>query len=152
VLKANLKVGEEYAVGASSKSWDLRRVELVEIDGERVVGEGDRARRKQGFVVRFPDGGYWRGPNSPGGERVLDSARDFISPWAKYAPLKAKHDRVQAQARKERQRRAAVGQETETRLYDLGIKNGYDRVPQSGDFFVSAETMAQIVAMIPLNT
>jgi hypothetical protein len=41
VLKANLKVGEEYAVGASSQSWDLRRVELVEIDGERVVGEGD---------------------------------------------------------------------------------------------------------------
>lgn len=148
--KQDLQVGEEYAVGQTSRrgdDWNLVRAELVERDGERTVETGYRGERIQrGIVVRFPDGARYPYNVEPGEEKVLDNARHFVKPWAEYAPAKAEHDRKMAAREAERIRRLEVTLKAEVRLHQLGVKDGYVR--RHEEFVVSADTMAQIVGMI----
>jgi hypothetical protein len=150
--KADVKVGEEYAAGSTSRydRWMLARVRVVDLDGVREVNGWSGIQRKHGIVVALvEDRDEYLLRGKAGDEKVLQSARDIIEPWARYAERKAAHDASDRAAMAERRRRCDVAEATELRLRALGAYDGVRWNSANGQFAVQADTMARIVALIP---
>lgn len=148
--RQDLKVGEEYAAGSSSRfsRYDMARVRVIELDGQRTVPHSwGGTQQKRGIVVALVedhDGYDFRG--KAGDEKVLSTARDIQSPWAPYVERKAAHEKVKAEQAAERRRVNGVANDAQDRLIRLGFK----RLGHSdGTFRVPADTMAAILALIP---
>jgi hypothetical protein len=147
--KQDLKVGEEYAAGSSSRSdrWRMSRVRVVELDGERPRQSGAAHR---GIVVALAaDSDRYAWPvwtrGKAGDERVIDSARDIQMSWADYERAKAEFDARQAAARSEQDRAMAVSERASERLTALGAT--YAR--SGSDFRFTADDMAALLAVLP---
>jgi hypothetical protein len=149
VRKADLKVGEEYAAGSTSRydRWKLAHVRLVELEGERVVQEWNGSRRRRGIVVALvEDHDEYLLRGKAGDEKVLPSARDIIEPWAPYAEALACKRQSDAERAAERNRVRGVAEDVQVRLRAIGAPEVRF---SDGVFRVPADAMAKIVAMIP---
>lgn len=146
--KQDLKVGEEYAAGSTSRfdKWRRARVRVEELDGQRVVKEWSGERMRRGIVVTLVEDCDSYGVRGKAGDvKVFESAREIVSLWAPYAERKAAYEAGQASAAAERRRVNGVATEAEMELSRRGIDVRHSK----GVFRVPAETMAQIVALLP---
>lgn len=144
--KQDLKVGEDYAIGSTSRYDRFRAAHgrIVEVEGTRPNGRGGV---KRGVVVVLVEDGKdypFLGP--AGKEFVLNSARDVREPWADFAASRAAQDERRHAQEAERARKSTIANEVMRRLSAWDIEQF--RTDHDGTFIVPAETMARIVERV----
>jgi hypothetical protein len=119
--KSELKVGEEYAIGSSSRYDRFRasRVKVLDLNG------GEQAHK--GILVEFVEfvedsAGYPFSARKAGHKEVLRSARDVLGPWSEYAERKRAAEERERVRRAEEDRQDRLAEDTVVRLRKLGFE------------------------------
>jgi hypothetical protein len=84
--KSELKVGEEYAIGSSSRydRFYASHVKVLDLNGE---GKGPYGSKTKGILVEFVEdsAGYPYSGRKTGDKEILQSARNVRGLWSEYA-------------------------------------------------------------------
>lgn len=159
--KSELKVGEEYAIGSSSRYERYRGVKatVVEVAGERrrengttmsgIVCEADYMDLRNRYLHR----GVEQVPGEPG-MVVVDSARSFVLPWSEFEERREAHEAAQRATAEDRERRKRVLVDATVRLREAfgvdledrgaGVRVDHSRVTVE----LHADTLGRLVEAV----
>lgn len=145
--KSDLKVGEEYAAGSTSRydRWRMAHVRVLDTNAQHGL--------RRGLVVELVEDCNVYGFYGKAGEpKVLDSARQIRKPWSEYAKDKAEYDEAQAAREAERKRAGEVAKRVIETLHGYGVYQGiagdYRYEATSQRFSFSADRMAELLRIV----
>jgi hypothetical protein len=144
--KTEIKVGEEYAAGSSSRydRWKMAHVRVLDLNAQHGL--------KRGIVVEFvEDSNTYGFYGKTGDPKVLDSARDIRQPWSEYAKDKAEYNEARTHREAERKHKAEVAASVIEALkgYAFYVGTGEYRYESASQHFrFSPERLAELLRVI----
>lgn len=152
--KSDLKVGEAYAVGSTSKfdTWSLKRAVVEEVNGERMVRRqwGDPVPAR-GVVLRLDEPTtllpHSRAAVDDPRVYVLSSAAGIREPWDGYAERRRVHKEEQARRAEKARLDVEVGRAAEEVLarYGFDRSKGVRFDAREGRFYVKPQAMEELL-------
>lgn len=147
--KADIKVGEHYAVGSTSlfDRWRLVEMEVVELSGSR-PGQSYRAPKKGIVVRRVTDstsggGSFYSLYAGAAGTEFVVTGREVIQPWSTYESRLRELNEKSRRREEEADRVRQVSKQATEELSAHGFGDGIKKT-SFHSFVIHPDTMLEI--------